>query len=57
MLATVAAQPSPLMIAVAVVHLILLQLEARREERYLLNIHGPAYGEYCARVGRFLPKF
>jgi len=57
MLATVAAEPAPAMIAVAVVHLVLLQLEARREEKYLLGIHGAAYGEYCARVGRFFPRF
>ena len=57
MLATVAAEPVALMIAVAVVHLVLLQLEARREERYLLGLHGAAYGKYCVRVGRFFPRF
>jgi protein-S-isoprenylcysteine O-methyltransferase Ste14 len=57
MLATVAAEPSPLMIAVAIVHLVLLQLEARREETYLARLHGRAYLDYCQRVGRFLPRF
>jgi protein-S-isoprenylcysteine O-methyltransferase Ste14 len=57
MLATVAAEPSPLMIAVAAAHLILLQLEARREETYLARLHGPAYLDYCGRTGRFVPKF
>jgi protein-S-isoprenylcysteine O-methyltransferase Ste14 len=56
MLATVAIVPAPLMIAVAIVHLALLQLEARREEDYLANLHGPTYLDYCARTGRFLPK-
>ncbi len=56
MLATVAAQPSPLMIAVAIVHLVLLQLEARREETYLARLHGQAYLDYCQRVGRFIPR-
>lgn len=56
MLATVAAQPCLLMIAVAVIHLGLLQLEVRRQEKYLLNLHGHSYSEYCTRVGRFFPK-
>jgi protein-S-isoprenylcysteine O-methyltransferase Ste14 len=34
---------------------VLLQIQARLEESYLLDRHGPAYAEYCARVGRFLP--
>lgn len=56
MLATVATTISPLMIAVGFIHLVLLQLEARREEAYLLNLHGDAYRAYCARAGRFFPK-
>jgi len=56
MVATVTAVPAPLMIAVAVVHLLLLQWEARREERHLSAIHGPQYDRYCRRVGRFLPR-
>jgi len=34
---------------------VLLQVQARLEESYLLERHGPAYAEYCAWVGRFLP--
>jgi protein-S-isoprenylcysteine O-methyltransferase Ste14 len=34
---------------------VLLQVQARLEESYLLERHGPAYAAYCARVGRFLP--
>jgi protein-S-isoprenylcysteine O-methyltransferase Ste14 len=56
MLATVAIESSPLMIAVATIHLILLQLEARREEKYLAELHGSAYLDYCKQVRRFLPK-
>ena len=56
MLATVAVVPAPLMIAVGIVHLILLQIEARREEKYLAAVHGAAYLDYRARTGRFLPK-
>ena len=57
MLATVVALATPLLLLMAVFHLILLQLEARREEKYLVDTHGPAYSEYVNRTGRFLPKF
>ena len=56
MSATVVAVPSPMMIVVGAAHLLLLQWEARREERYLIRLHGPAYANYRARVGRFLPR-
>jgi protein-S-isoprenylcysteine O-methyltransferase Ste14 len=55
MIATVVAEPVPLMIVVAVVHLVLLQIEARREEGYLARVHGQPYVDYCRRVGRFIP--
>jgi len=57
MLTTLAACPSPLMALVAVLHLLLLQWEARREEKYLLSIHGQAYRDYMQRTGRFIPQF
>jgi protein-S-isoprenylcysteine O-methyltransferase Ste14 len=56
MLATMAIEPAPLMIAVGILHLTLLQLEAAREERYLESIHGAAYARYRASTGRFFPK-
>jgi protein-S-isoprenylcysteine O-methyltransferase Ste14 len=55
MLCTLLIVPSPLMLAAGAVHLLLLQWEARREERHLLGQHGDAYARYCARVGRFVP--
>ena len=55
MIASVMVLPSPLMLALAVIHLTFLQWEARREERHLLATHGDAYAAYRARVGRFLP--
>jgi protein-S-isoprenylcysteine O-methyltransferase Ste14 len=55
-LATLAALPSPVMLAVTVVHVGLMQWEVRREEKYLVQLHGPAYAEYMKRVGRFLPR-
>ena len=56
MLATVAAIPSPLMIASATMHLILLQWESRREEAHLLRVQPEQYARYQSQVGRFLPK-
>jgi protein-S-isoprenylcysteine O-methyltransferase Ste14 len=56
MLATIAAIPSPLMFIVGVVHLVLLQWEAWREEQYLIQLHGAAYEHYRGMVGRFLPR-
>jgi len=55
MIATVMILPTPVMIGVAVIHLLLLQWEGRREERNLSRIHGQQYDLYCSRVGRFIP--
>jgi protein-S-isoprenylcysteine O-methyltransferase Ste14 len=56
MLATLAAAPSIAMAVAAAIHLAFLQWEARREEQYLLRTHGATYGDYCRRVGRFVPR-
>ena len=56
MIATLAAVPSPLMILAGVVHLALLQWEARREEHYLIQLHGDEYRNYRQRTGRFFPR-
>jgi len=56
MLATLAALPSLLMLVIAVLHLALMQWEVRREERYLMLLHGAAYADYMQRVGRFVPR-
>jgi len=56
MLATVIAIPSPLMIALALLHISLMQWEAAREEKYLAQIYGKQYMDYRARVGRFIPR-
>ena len=57
MVASFVAVPTIPMLIVAIVHCGLLQWEARREERYLLSVHGQAYQDYLAHVGRFIPKF
>lgn len=56
MLSALAAYPCPIMALAAVLHLLLLQWEARREEKYLLSVHGSAYQEYMQRTGRFMPR-
>ena len=56
MLATMAIVPSMLMLAAGIVHIGLLQWEAKREERYLLAVHGTVYADYCRQVGGFLPR-
>jgi protein-S-isoprenylcysteine O-methyltransferase Ste14 len=55
MIATVLILPTPMMIGVAIIHLLLLQWEARREERNLSRIHGQQYDLYRAQTGRFIP--
>ncbi len=45
------------MLALAAIHLALVDAKARNEERHLLATHGDAYARYVARTGRFLPRF
>ena len=56
MLMTMVVVCSPLMWVVGVLHLLFLQWEVRREEKALVVLHGDAYADYYARVGRFFPK-
>jgi protein-S-isoprenylcysteine O-methyltransferase Ste14 len=52
---TLATTPTVPMLVLTVAHACLLQLEARREESYLLGKHGEAYADYRRRVGGFIP--
>ncbi len=56
MLASLGTLPSPVMVVVAGLHLLLMQWEVRREERYLVLLHGAAYADYIRKVGRFVPR-
>jgi protein-S-isoprenylcysteine O-methyltransferase Ste14 len=56
MAATAAALPTPLMLAAAAVHIVLLIWESAREERHLVATHGDAYRRYQQRVGRIIPR-
>jgi protein-S-isoprenylcysteine O-methyltransferase Ste14 len=55
-LGTFGTTPTVAMMVTALLHLLLLQVEARREEKYLLAKHGESYAEYKRRVGRFVPR-
>jgi protein-S-isoprenylcysteine O-methyltransferase Ste14 len=56
MICSVVVMPTVPMLVIAIVHLVLMQLKARHEERHLLRLHGEAYRNYLARTGRFFPK-
>jgi protein-S-isoprenylcysteine O-methyltransferase Ste14 len=56
MLGTVIAVPAPAMTGLALLHILLLQWEARREEAHLLRVQGEQYSRYMGQVGRFLPR-
>ncbi len=55
MIATLVIVPTWPMLAVAVIHLALMVIKARNEERFLLAAHGEAYACYCRNTGRFVP--
>ena len=49
--------PTLPMAIVATVHIVLMNLKARHEERHLLHAHGEAYQHYLRRTGRFFPRW
>jgi protein-S-isoprenylcysteine O-methyltransferase Ste14 len=49
--------PTLPMALLAVAHLIVMNLKARHEERYLTERFGESYAAYCREVGRFLPRW
>jgi len=49
--------PTLPMIAIAAVHLALMNIKARNEEEHLTAVHGDRYRRYVARTGRFFPRF
>ena len=56
MVCTAIIVPTSPMLAVAALHIVLMNLKARNEERHLLAAHGDAYARYLARTGRFVPR-
>lgn len=57
MLASAVVLPTLPMLAVALVHVMLMNLKARNEEAHLAAKHGADYARYAARTGRFVPRF
>jgi protein-S-isoprenylcysteine O-methyltransferase Ste14 len=56
MIATAIVLPTLPMLAVAAIHLALMNVKARKEEAHLARLHGDAYARYVARTGRFFPR-
>jgi protein-S-isoprenylcysteine O-methyltransferase Ste14 len=56
MLSSAVVLPTPPMLAIALVHVVLMNLKARNEEAHLASVHGEAYLRYAARTGRFVPR-
>ena len=48
--------PTLLVLVTAAIDFVLLQVEARREERYMESKHGAEYARYKNSVGRFVPR-
>jgi protein-S-isoprenylcysteine O-methyltransferase Ste14 len=55
MVCSVVIVPTLPMLFIALVHIVLMNLKARNEERHLLSVHGDGYKTYLARTGRFFP--
>jgi protein-S-isoprenylcysteine O-methyltransferase Ste14 len=47
---------SPAMLLVGVMHITMLTMKTISEERYLVQVHGDDYLQYCRQTGRFLPR-
>ena len=56
MLCTAVIVPTLPMQVVALIHVVLMNLKARNEERHLLQTTGETYARYLARTGRFFPR-
>ena len=56
MLCTVVVVPTGLVVVMAAIHITMMIMKARNEERFLLGVHGAAYEQYCLRAGRFFPR-
>lgn len=55
-LTAIVAMPSILLALAALIDILLMQIEARREENYMIATHGQTYIHYKKSVGRFLPR-
>ncbi|MBN1495713.1 MAG: isoprenylcysteine carboxylmethyltransferase family protein [Spirochaetes bacterium] len=49
--------PSVILLMLVVISLLYIHRMVIKEEKYLMDLHGTTYAEYCRRTGRYLPKF
>jgi len=56
MLCTVVVAPTVPVVLMAVIHITLMIVKARNEERFLSERHGDSYRRYLQRTGRFMPR-
>jgi len=56
MLCTVVVAPTVPVAVMAVIHIALMAVKARNEERFLSERHGASYRSYLQRTGRFVPR-
>jgi protein-S-isoprenylcysteine O-methyltransferase Ste14 len=56
MLCTVVVAPTYPVAVMAVIHVVLMTVKARNEERFLAERHGASYQRYLEHTGRFLPR-
>jgi protein-S-isoprenylcysteine O-methyltransferase Ste14 len=56
MICTLVVVPTLPMLAVAVTHIVWMNVKARNEERHLLLTQHDSYGRYMQRTGRFFPR-
>lgn len=56
-LCSAAAAPAPATSIAAAVHVVLMNLKARNEERFMRGRFGAVYDDYCRRVPRFVPAW
>jgi len=56
MLCSAVVVPAWPMLAIAAVHLFIMNMKARNEERHLLQTHGDAYARYLGATGRYFPR-
>ena len=54
---TLLAAPSWPLLVSALLHTVLMNLKARNEERWMVNMHGETYIDYRRRTNRFIPAF
>jgi protein-S-isoprenylcysteine O-methyltransferase Ste14 len=56
MLCSAIVLPTWPMLAIAAIHIVLMNVKARNEEAHMAHVHGDSYIRYVSRTGRFWPR-